>query len=180
MRNLDQIIESGRTSDSKELLALFDTLEPANLDFMYGTWKGEEFITGHFLEGALAASGWYGKAFVSPEEVHPLLYYTNNKRNKTFAMNPALAIFKPWFLNLAKSPVAPLIVRLTRPFASTKQYKARLRMLEYRGKSSATMIYDQHPINDVFRKVNERTLLGLMDMRQMDTPYFFILRRVEP
>lgn len=179
MRSLDQIIESGRTTDSKELLALFDSLEPANLDFMYGTWKGEEFITGHFLEGALAASGWYGKTFVSPEEVHPLLYYTNGKRNKTFAMNPALAIFKPWFLNLAKSPVAPLIVQLTRPFATSRQHKARLRMLEYRGKTSATMIYDQHPINDVFRKVDERTLLGLMDMRQMDTPYFFILRRVE-
>lgn len=178
MRTLRQILDSGRQSNATELLALFDSLEPATLELMYGTWKGEEFITGHFLEGALAASGWYGKQFVSPEEVHPLLYYTNRKRNKTFAMNPALAIFKPWFLKLAKSSIAPLIVMLTRPFASTRNYKARLRMLEYRGKSSATMIYDQHPINDVFRKVDERTLLGLMDMRQMDTPYFFILRKV--
>lgn len=179
MRNLQQILEEGRLSTAKELLDLFDQLEPVELGFMQGTWRGEEFITGHFLEGTLAASGWYGKVFVSPEEVHPLLYYTSPKRNKTFALNPALAIFKPWFLNLAKSKIAPLIVLLVRPIAATKKYKARLRMTEYRGKLSATMIYDQHPINDVFRKVDERTLLGLMDMRQMDTPYFFILRRVE-
>jgi hypothetical protein len=179
MRHLKQIIEEGRTSTATELLTLFDHLEPADLDFMRGTWRGEEFITGHFLEGTLAASGWYGKVFASPEEVHPLLYYTSPKRNNTFALNPALAIFKPWFLNLAKSKIAPLIVLLVRPLAATKKYKARLRMTEYRGKLSATMIYDQHPINDVFRKVDERTLLGLMDMRQMDTPYFFILRKVD-
>lgn len=179
MRNLSQILEDGRRSTSTELLDLFDQLAPAELSFLQGTWQGEEFITGHFLEGTLAASGWYGKVFVSPEKVHPLLYYTNTKKTKTFALNPALAIFKPWFLNLAKSKIAPIIVLLVRPIAATKKYKARLRMMEYRGKVSATMIYDQHPINDVFRKVDERTLLGLMDMRQMDTPYFFILRKVE-
>ena len=72
MRTLQQILDSGRDSNATELLVLFDSLEPATLELMYGTWKGEEFITGHFLEGALAASGWYGKQFVSAEEVHPM------------------------------------------------------------------------------------------------------------
>ena len=36
----------------------------------------------------------------------------------------------------------------------TGKFKARLRMTEYRGQLSATMIYDDWPTNDVFRKVD--------------------------
>lgn len=50
-------------------------------------------------------------------------------------------------------------------------------MTEYRGKSSATMVYNPLPINDVFRKVDENTVLGLMDMHGLERPFFFVLRR---
>jgi hypothetical protein len=50
-------------------------------------------------------------------------------------------------------------------------------MTTYRGKSSATMIYDQLPINDVFRKIDQNTALGLMDLKGVKQPFFFILRR---
>ncbi|WP_233583532.1 DUF4334 domain-containing protein [Corallococcus sp. CA053C] len=59
----------------------------------------------------------------------------------------------------------------------TGKFKARLRMTEYRGQLSATMIYDDWPTHDVFRKVDEDTLLGAMDARGMAAPYFFVLRR---
>ena len=59
----------------------------------------------------------------------------------------------------------------------TEQPKARLRMTEYRGVVSATMIYDSLPINDVFRKVDEDCVLGAMDMRFTPQPFFFVLRR---
>jgi hypothetical protein len=59
----------------------------------------------------------------------------------------------------------------------TEQPKARLRMTEYRGVVSATMIYDSLPINDVFRKVDEDCVLGAMDMRSTPQPFFFVLRR---
>jgi hypothetical protein len=39
------------------------------------------------------------------------------------------------------------------------------------------MIYDFLPIHDVFRQVDDATRLGLMDMRGMDQPFFFVLRR---
>jgi hypothetical protein len=39
------------------------------------------------------------------------------------------------------------------------------------------MIYDHLPIIDIFRRVDEDTLLGVMDMRGLADPYFFILRR---
>ena len=42
------------------------------------------------------------------------------------------------------------------------------------GKVSAAMIYDHLPIIDIFRRVDEDTLLGVMDMRGLADPYFFI------
>ena len=42
------------------------------------------------------------------------------------------------------------------------------------------MIYDARPINDVFKRVDADTALGLMDMRGLDKPFFFVLRRRSP
>ncbi|CAJ1586868.1 DUF4334 domain-containing protein [[Mycobacterium] wendilense] len=53
----------------------------------------------------------------------------------------------------------------------------RLRMVEYRGVLSATMIYDALPINDHFRLIDDDTVLGVMDMRGLDRPLMFVLRR---
>jgi hypothetical protein len=50
-------------------------------------------------------------------------------------------------------------------------------MMEHRGMTSATMIYDHWPILDTFRRVNHDTLLGVMDLRGMAQPFFFVLRR---
>jgi len=49
--------------------------------------------------------------------------------------------------------------------------------MNYRGKTSATMSYDNLPINDVFRKVDDNTVLGIMDLKGMKQPFFFVLRR---
>jgi hypothetical protein len=42
------------------------------------------------------------------------------------------------------------------------------------------MVYDALPIIDLFRRVGRDTLLGLMDMRGLDRPFFFVLRRDVP
>ena len=65
----------GREMDLQEALAWFDRLDPVDLAFMRGVWKGSELHTGHPLEGFLEASGWYGKEFVDPDHVHPLLFH---------------------------------------------------------------------------------------------------------
>jgi hypothetical protein len=39
------------------------------------------------------------------------------------------------------------------------------------------MIYDSLPINDIFRKVDDHTVLGVMDVRFTPQPFFFVLRR---
>jgi len=54
---------------------------------------------------------------------------------------------------------------------------ARLRNVEYGGKASATIIYNNQPIMDYFRKVNDNTIIGWGEVKG-DTPdFFFWLKR---
>ncbi|KAK7957331.1 uncharacterized protein PG986_006553 [Apiospora aurea] len=60
----------------------------------------------------------------------------------------------------------------------TQEPGARLRPVAYRGVVTASMIYNQLPIIDHFRPVDDDTLLGVMDNPQAPgPPYFFVLRR---
>ena len=54
---------------------------------------------------------------------------------------------------------------------------ASLRMVEYRGVVTATMVYDKHPIFDAFRRVDADTVMGAMDRKGEPVPLLFRLRR---
>jgi hypothetical protein len=54
---------------------------------------------------------------------------------------------------------------------------ATLKAVAYRGKRSAAMIYDGQPIVDHFRRIDDDRVLGLMEMRGMERPFFFLLTR---
>jgi hypothetical protein len=142
---------------------------------MIGMWRGDEIATGHPLDGLLGATGWYGKQFVDPETVHPLLFYTADRR-AVFPVDPARL---PMGIRLptGRGQSYHRLITTARPLLGTTKPAARLRMTEYRGRSSATMIYDSKPINDVFRRVSDDTVLGLMDHRGDDRPCPFALRR---
>lgn len=56
--------------------------------------------------------------------------------------------------------------------------KATLRLVRYRGVSTATMVYDKHPIFDHFRKIDDDLVLGVMDRKGEASPLFFHLRRL--
>jgi len=49
--------------------------------------------------------------------------------------------------------------------------------MNMKGKVSATMIYDQLPINDVFRKLDDNTVIGVLDHKLEKEPFFFKLNR---
>ena len=55
---------------------------------------------------------------------------------------------------------------------------ATLRSVRYRGVPTATMVYDQHPIFDHFRKLKDDLVLGVMDRKGDAFPLFFFLRRL--
>ncbi|MDP1776712.1 MAG: DUF4334 domain-containing protein [Moraxellaceae bacterium] len=166
------------SASTEQALALFDALEPIPVEFMLGPWKGEGFVTGHPMDGLLEAYHWHGKRFENTEAVHPLVFA---KLGGGFSyLNPAYMGFSLGLSSrvaMPKSAAMGRMFQLLMPLMSTTKSRARLRMTEYRGKSSATMVYDQLPINDVFRKIDDNTVFGVMDLKDMKQPFFFILRR---
>lgn len=160
-----------------EGMALFDALPAATVPEMLGAWRGAEIPTGNPLDGLLARFGWRGKRFDSPEDVHPLVM--ERPDGTLFHLNPALVPL-PALLRYPAAPRNATLARLARragPALATRAPKARLRETAYRGVVSATMCYDDLPIHDVFRRVDEDTVVGAMDMRGLAQPFLFSLRR---
>lgn len=183
MRLRDVLPDAPSTFESAS--ALFDAAPAVSAEAMIGLWRGAELPTGHPMDGNLERSGWWGKQFVDAETVHPLLFPTGDG-TALWPMNPALA-----FTGLGASklpgfdrmPVARSITAM-RPVLAARGPKARLRTARYRGVDTATMVYDQLPINDMFRRLDGGSIdepvgavLGAMDMRGFTRPYFFVLRR---
>lgn len=156
---------------------LFDSLPAVRVEeITTGRWRGAEVATGHPWGGMLVESGWYGKQFDSADSVQPLLF--SDPAGDIFPVDPRRV---PLFL-AGKVPVDTLkpvrrSLGALRPMLRTRTPRARLRNLEFRGKASAAMIYDDLPIIDIFRRVDEDTLLGVMDKRGLTEPYFFVLYR---
>lgn len=169
-------IQQKKVATTKDALLLFDQLEAPDLEWMAGYWKGSEFPTNHSMDGLLNASGWYGKAFKDPEHVHPLLFYKSNRKG-LFAINPGLLPLKAIGLPLPRNKITRKSILAARLILQTGKFKARLRMIEYRGKLGPAMVYDDQPIIDIFRKLDDQRLLGIMDMKGMHQPFFFVLER---
>ena len=172
-------LEGGATP--QEALAFFDSLRPMAATAMIGAWKGGGLRTGHPLDGLLEVFGWRGKRFEGPEAVHPLIF---GRPGALFSVNPSLTplglVLR--FGRILGSPALAPVARAALVFLRTKKPKARLRVTKFRGVTTATMIYDTLPINDVFRRVDADTALGLMDRRGDIAPgyFYFVLRRERP
>lgn len=168
-------LERGATT--AQAMLFFDSLPAVSIGDLLGEWAGGEIPTGHPMNGLLGPMGWHGKRFESADDVHPLVM--DGRAGARYSLNPgvlpvsALLRFRP----LLDNPALQRVVRAVAPVLRTRAPKARLRMLEYRGVVTATMCYDQLPIHDVFRKVDENTVLGAMDMRGTPDPLVFFLRR---
>jgi Domain of unknown function (DUF4334)/GXWXG protein len=177
MKTFSEAVAAGKVTTA-EALDIFDGLDTLDVNDMIGSWQGSSFPTNHPLDGALEAYHWHGKRFETPEQVHPLVFKTAN--GDTASVNPLWMLpLVGWLerLPIPKSEAMGNIFQGSLFLFSTDQSCARLRPVTYRGKKSATMIYDSLPINDIFRKVDDRTALGLMDLKGMECPFFFVLQR---
>ncbi|BDX33012.1 hypothetical protein TUM20985_35590 [Mycobacterium antarcticum] len=183
MHLTDVLPDAPSTTD--DALALFDAAPAVTPDEMLGTWRGAELPTGHPLDGLLEASGWWGKQFLGAETVHPLLFPTADG-TALWAVNPALVFgglgLATRLPALRRGNYTGLITKL-KPVLRTAAPRARLRTTRYRGVDTATMVYDQLPVNDVFRRLDDAAgsdaVIGVMDLRGSKLPYFFVLRRDE-
>ena len=172
MKSIEDILKERKTG-SEEALNIFDGLDAVPVDFMIGRWKGFEIESSHRMDGLLEATGWYGKLFRSPEEVHPLLFYTRN-RTSLYAVNPRIV---PMHINFPRPDVGGLLMKLAKPILQTRKSAARLRMIEYRGRVTATMCYETKAILDHFARIDDRRVMGVMDLKGIPEPYIFILER---
>ncbi|MFQ6538850.1 MULTISPECIES: DUF4334 domain-containing protein [Aphanothece] len=176
---VQQALAAGGTTTAAAL-ELFDALPVVEVEAMLGSWEGQGFPTGHPLDGLLEAFHWRGKRFDSPEDGHPLVF--TGPGGGEVALDPgrigpllALATRVP----MPRSGLAGRLFQLCTPLLSTSHSRSRLRMIRHRDRTSATMVYDQLPILDVFRRIDDDTLLGLMDGKGMAQPFFFLLRRAD-
>ena len=168
-------LEHGATIE--EALALFDGLPAVTVEELLGRWTGGEIPTGNPMDGLLGRFGWHGKRFDSADDVHPLVM--NRADGTTFSLHPGLVPL-PTLLRFPAALRNPALARAARalgPALATRAPRARLRTTRYRGVDSATMCYDDLPIHDVFRTVDDDTVVGAMDMRGLAQPFMFVLRR---
>ncbi len=160
-----------------DALAFYDSLAPVGVEAMVGAWRGAGIPTGGPFDGLLENLGWHGKRFESTESVHPLVFA--GPRGRLVSVDPGkvplgvAARHGQRFTGRATAVAFELLL----PALATRRPRARLRPVEYRGMVSAAMVYDQLPIIDVFRGVDDATVVGAMDLRGLPDPYLFTLRR---
>jgi hypothetical protein len=165
----------GASCTYAEAEALFDSLPAVRPEELVGRYAGRELATGHPMDGLLEASGWYGKQFADVDHVHPLLF--RDLGGGIFPVDPRKVP-----LAIADKVPSAVVSRartgfgVLKPALRTRKHRARLRAVEHRGVVTAAMVYDHLPIIDFFRRVDDRTLLGVMDLRGA-TPYFFVLEK---
>lgn len=163
---------------TEDALALFDALPGVEGDDVLGAWRGAGVPTGHPLDGLLELLGWHGKRFDGADAAHPLLFSARPGR-APFAVDPAgvpvgLVVRASGLLHderVAAAARRALVVRRTR------RPRARLRPVRHRGTTSTAMLYDALPVVDHLRALDDGGLLGLMDARGLDRPFFFALHR---
>lgn len=155
---------------TESALARFDSLPSVEIEELTGTWRGSELSTGHPLDGLLERLGWQGKRFESKERVYPLIFHPN------IALDPSrlpLSVALRW-PRLARSIPVRAGFAIVRRALRARGPSASLAHIEFRGCLSTAMIYDRQPIIDHFRRIDDRRLLGLMQVRSVP-PFFFLL-----
>lgn len=184
MSQIEALTKDGLSQEAA--FKLFDELPPVSAEEMIGSWIGKEIPTGHPMDGLLTLCPWRGKQFVDSETVHPLVF--NHRSGSTYYLNPD-QIFK--YINLIlRSKILKKRINSEKtadPHAfdwllkrfKTPHSKARLRVISYRNAQTAAMVYDHVAIIDVFKRIDENTLLGVMDVKHLlkDKSYFFLLEK---
>ncbi|MEB3231639.1 MAG: DUF4334 domain-containing protein [Leptolyngbyaceae bacterium] len=177
---LEKAIANHTPLTTAAALEIYDSLDPVDIEFMIGRWQGQGVPSNHPMDGLLEAGNWYGKEFINADHVHPLLMRSFDDSIIKVAPNPTImsGVLKMPTLDTENPLLKPMFGGLN-AVLQTQESQARLRMMEHRGQVTATMIYDYLPIHDSFRKLDENRVFGVMDYKEIDQPFFFVLTRAQ-
>jgi hypothetical protein len=160
-------------------LEKFRRLPPIEPREMVGLWKGRSISAGHPFDGVLENLGWFGKRFTPDMRADALLFRFGERR--LVAIDPsriplrlALRFHKVGRMRIAKGLFSYLQrgLRARGPVASLKN-------IVFGGVESAAMVYDDQPIVDYFRRIDEKRIMGAMTIKGDNRIYFFELERVD-
>lgn len=166
MMDFAQLCRRGAVTQDDMALA-FDTLGPVSIDMLRGSWKVDPSYAETPGGRMLIESGWWGARFTDTETVDPLLF---PGRDGLFAAD-LLSV-----LTLMSTGARDVAAR--RSEVETATPIGRVRMVEYRGVLTATLIYDQAPVLDYFRAVDGDTVIAAVEGRGMVCrPAYALLRR---
>jgi hypothetical protein len=163
----------------QKALEKFQSLPPIEPREMIGLWTGQSIPSGHPIDGVLENLGWFGKRFTPEMRADPLLFRFDERR--LIAVDPAriplrLALrFHKVGRTRAARNLFPHLLRGLR----AKGPVASLKTMSFQGVASAALVYDDQPIVDHFRRMDDRKIIGAMTIQGDDRVYFFELDRVD-
>jgi hypothetical protein len=157
----------------------FRSLPPVEPIEIVGLWQGRGIPAGHPLDGVLENLGWFGKRFRADMRADALLFGT--REGRLIAIDPARIPLRLAFRfhKLGRTGAARFLFFYLRRGLLASGPVACLRIVRFAGAESAAMVYDEQPIVDYFRRVDERKIMGVMTIRGEDRFYFFELERTE-
>jgi Domain of unknown function (DUF4334)/GXWXG protein len=160
-------------------LEQFKRLAPIKPREMIGLWSGRGIPSGHPLDGVLENLGWFGKRFTIEMRADPLLFRWNERR--LIPIDPAriplrLALR---FHSVGRTRAARNLFSCLQRGLRAEGTVASLDIMPFQGVASAAMAYDDQPIVDHFRRLDDRRIMGAMTIQGDDRIYFFELERVD-
>lgn len=168
-----------RKATTEECWRVFDSLPGVTPEELSGwRWKGYEISNNHPWDGLLKKNNWFGKEYFSPEHGNPLLTYASDalSGNDVFPAEPI-----KWFAHVGEGGDKIILYKCKDELLAPENVGCTLKTILYRGCITASMFYDQLPVNDTFKKVDDNTVYGVMDCKFLpDPPLFFVLEKYKP
>lgn len=164
--------------DLQAALERFRQLPAVQPRELVGLWRGRGLPTGHPLDGVLENLGWFGKRFTQDLKADALLFQSGERR--LVAIDPAWVPLRMAlrFHAFGRTTAARNLFSYIGRRLRARGPVATVKTIAYDGVSSAAMVYDIKPITDHFRRIDDKTVLGMMIIEGDPRPYFFELEQV--
>jgi len=101
---------------------------------------------------------------------------TGSKLETLMRISPVLPYSKSF---LSKNYVKAMIFRFFQMKFNIPITNASLGLINFRNKKSTSMIYNHFPMIDHFRKVDNDTIMGIMEIKGKTSVYFYLERIVD-